>query len=472
MFVGRTQLLDTLDSVLQRIRTDDDGKPGRALLIRGRRRVGKSRLVEEFLARTQVPSLFFAATGRSTREELSLFTIEAAASSLPGADMFAGIELSSWDAALRLLASAVGDAPAVIVLDEMPYLIAADPGFEGSLQRAFDRQLSRRRVFLIGIGSDLAMMESLNNYGRPFHQRASEMVVPPLTPAEVGELLGLSAADAFDAHLVTGGLPLICAEWGKGRSLWDYLGATVADPTSALLVSGERSLAAEFPSEAQARDVLGAIGTGERTFTTIGRAMGGIPQASLNRSLKLLIDKRVVAADEPLSTVASRWRRYRVADPYLRFWLAFLGPHIGEIERGRGDLVLARIRTSWTSWRGRAIEPVIREALARWAPDILADGLGPAGSVGVVGGYWTRTNDPEIDLVLADRAPVAKRILAVGSIKWRENAPFNGDDLGRLHVHRSQLPGTEAATPLIAVSRSGSAVDGVTVLGPSDLLGT
>jgi hypothetical protein len=46
-------------------------------------------------------------------------------------------------------------------------------------------------------------------------------------------------------------------------------------------------------------------------------------------------------------------------------WLAFLGPYLPEIERGRSDLVLRRIRASWTTWRGRAVEPVVREALRR-----------------------------------------------------------------------------------------------------------
>lgn len=153
-----------------------------------------------------MPHLFFAASGRPVRDELRLFAEEAAASDLPGAALFAGVELSSWDAALRLLASALPDDGSVVVLDEIPYLIAADGGFEGTLQRAFDRELVRKRVLLIGIGSDLAMMEALNEYGRPFHQRATEMVVPPLSPAEVGELLDLPAAEAFDAYLVTGSL--------------------------------------------------------------------------------------------------------------------------------------------------------------------------------------------------------------------------------------------------------------------------
>lgn len=179
------------------------------------------------------------------------------ASDLPGAALFAGVELSSRDAACRLLAKALPEGGSVVVLDEVPYLVASDEGFEGTLQRAFDRELARKRVLLIGIGSDLALMEALNSYGRPFHQLATEMVVPPLSPAEVAGLLDLPAAEAFDAYLVTGGVPLICNEWPTGTALMDYLAQALGDPTSALLVCGERSLAAEFPTDVQARTVLG-----------------------------------------------------------------------------------------------------------------------------------------------------------------------------------------------------------------------
>lgn len=134
-----------------------------------------------------------------------------------------------------------------------------------------------------------------------------------------------------------------------------------------------------------------------------------------------------------------------------------------EVERGRGDRVLARIQTSWTSWRGRAIEPLLREALDR----VLV--AGPLGA-GVVGGYWTRTNNPEIDIVIADRQPVARRILGVGSIKWLEHAPFDRHDLAQLMVHRSQLPGATDSTPLIVIARSGCDVDGVTAYRPDELL--
>ncbi|WP_426563757.1 ATP-binding protein [Angustibacter sp. McL0619] len=462
-FVGRDVELGRLAGLLADVVEAQDRKPGKALLLRGRRRVGKSRLVEEFVARAEVPHVYFTASGRSVREELALFAEEVAASDLPNAALFREVVPTSWDAALRLLASAVPETGSVVVLDELPYLTVGDPAFEGTLQKLFDRELSRRRVLLVGIGSDLAMMEALNEYGRPFHQRATEMVVPPLSPAEVAAMLDLDAAQAFDAHLVTGGLPMICAEWKSGLTLRRYLAKATADPTSALVVSAERALAAEFPTEVQARFVLGAIGAGERTFANIGRAAGGLQPASLNRSLTTLRDKRVVSVDQPLSTRAPSEKRYRVADPYLQFWLTFVGPHLDEIERGRGDLLLARITRSWTSWRGRAIEPLVRESLRR-LPDRL-----PVGSASV-GAFWTRTNDPEIDLVVTDRGPVARRVHAVGSIKWLERRPFDTDDLARLVRHRAQLPGAEDATPLLAVSRAGSHVEGVTVLGPQDLL--
>ena len=127
---------------------------------------------------------------------------------------------------------------------------------------------------------------------------------------------------------------------------------------------------------------------------------------------------------------------------------------------------MARVRDSWTSWRGRAIEPFVREALARILSD---DRLSAAPAVG---GYWTRTNDPEIDIVGADRAPIAKQITTVGSIKWHDNRPFDTHDLAHLMIHRSRLPGADDNTPLVAVTRAGTTTHDIPTLGPDDLINT
>jgi hypothetical protein len=184
---------------------------------------------------------------------------------------------------------------------------------------------------------------------------------------------------------------------------------------------------------------------------------------SLQRALAILTDKRIVIGELPLSTRPSKDRRYRIADPYLRFWLRFLAPAMAEIERGRGDLTLRRIRRDWTTWRGRAVEPLIREALARRLPD---DTLPAAPAIA---GYWTRSNDVEIDIVGADRAPIARDLLFVGSIKWLEKSPFDEHDLADLLRHRAAL--TSEPLPTVAVSRSGVTCRGLHAqYGPDDLI--
>ncbi|MGY1825780.1 MULTISPECIES: AAA family ATPase [unclassified Blastococcus] len=160
-----------------------------------------------------MPHVFFTASMQQPAEELRLFAEEVAASDLSDATTSAGITPATWEAALRLLATALPtDGPSIVVIDELPYLTGPDNAFEGALQKVFDRVIARHPVLLIGVGSDLAMMEALNAYGRPFHQRAVEMIVPPLSPLELGAMLDLDPADTFDAYLVTGGLPLVCEE--------------------------------------------------------------------------------------------------------------------------------------------------------------------------------------------------------------------------------------------------------------------
>jgi hypothetical protein len=327
-------------------------------------------------------------------------------------------------------------------------------------------------MLLVLIGSDLAMMERLDDYRRPFHQRSTIMVLPALNPAEVGGLLGLSAADALEAYLITGGLPLICQDWRPGMSLREFLGAAVRDPTSALLVSGERSLAAEFPAELQARVVLAAIGNGERTWKGIHAELAestGHPMAdsSLTAALKRLEAKRVIAADTPLSAKAGdRDKRYRIADPYLRFYLAFLSRGHPLVERGRGDLVLAAIERSWGTWRGKAIEPVIREALLRIAPN-----LGYP-EVGAVGGWWNRQNNPEVDIVGMGAQGGGKNVSFIGSIKWHESHGMTRREYGDLVRDAPYVSGVTDATAMLAVTRTGTLDEDLplTCLGPADLL--
>jgi uncharacterized protein len=139
-------------------------------------------------------------------------------------------------------------------------------------------------------------------------------------------------------------------------------------------------------------------------------------------------------------------------------------PGIDEIDRGRGALVVDRIERDWATFRGAAIEPVVRQSLERLLPDPRF------GDARFVGAYWTRSNDPEVDLVGAGELDPKHSVAFVGSIKWRQNTPFTRRDTESLIEQRAKVPGAQDAR-LIGVSPSGFSASALDVeLGAEDLL--
>ena len=449
-FVGRERDLQLLRDQYDAVAASGDGA---FVSIRGRRRVGKSTLIERFLRRDAPPHVFFAASRQRLDRELELFLGELASSSLrAGASLRAGLTPNSWEAALTLLAqTAERSRPAVVVLDEFPWLVEQDPSIEAVFQKAWDRGLRHAPVLLIVVGSDLAMMESLTSYGRPLYGRPTrEMVVDPLTPSEIAELLDVAAVDALDAYTVIGGFPQLALSWPRGVSRSTFLEHALQDEHSPLIVSGERALAAEFPPQTSPRAVFSAIGAGEAAFSRIA-ARAEIGASQLSAILTALEEKRAIRKLIPFGAGrSSRATRYVVTDPYLRFWLRFVEPNMQLIERGRGSVAAERVEAAWADYRGKAIEPIVRSAIERLLPDPrFADARH-------VSGYWTRDNRVEIDLV-GSREPsgAAKRATFAGSIEWRERQPFRSADARALAAHRERLPLSDARTLLVAASRSG-----------------
>ncbi|ROP37227.1 hypothetical protein EDD40_2527 [Saccharothrix texasensis] len=458
-FVGRQAELHLLRKRLDRVITSREGA---AIAIRGRRQVGKSRLVQEFCNRADVPYFYFAATkGASSVESTTAFLAELADSSLAAGQVGPPTGVTGgWPDAFRVLGATLPDTPTVVVLDELPWLAEQDEVFDGALQTTWDRLWSRHPVLLVLLGSDLHMMERLTAYDRPFYGRADNLVLGPLNPAETGHALGLDAADAIDAHLVTGGLPGIIRSWPHAMPAADFLRRECDDPAAPLFGVPESSLLAEFPSPDQAHRVVESIGGDNRTHANIaataGSNQGHIPSGTLSPLLRRLTEeKRVLAVDHPLSTKPGKPALYRIADSNLRFYLPIGRAVQEQARRGRPHIGARVLQRQWTSWRGRAVEPLIREALEL---------AGQAGELSwpetaAVGGWWNRQHNPEIDLVGADRSPVAGRIDFAGSIKWI-GSTFNRHDLETLRHSANHVLGYEAGrSGLVVVALSGADID-------------
>jgi hypothetical protein len=259
-FVGRADEQAELRRQLDIARTDIGG----FVWMRGRRRVGKSRLVQEFCDASGVPYCFYQAPRRGQEEALREFCAAVAESDLPAASTFADASFASWPAALRAAtAGATAERPVIIVIDELPYLTEYDPGFAADLQKSWDRDLERLPVLLIGVGSDVRMMRELVTERSTLHGRPTrELRVAPLDPLAVADITGAEgAADAIDRYMIVGGFPLLAAGWPRGAGIGEFLRSALADDETPFVTTAERIMAAELDGELQARRVLEAIGS-------------------------------------------------------------------------------------------------------------------------------------------------------------------------------------------------------------------
>lgn len=471
---GRQRELARLRSELDEVRASGQG---RMVVVRGRRQAGKSRLLTELVETAGVPYLYSTAFKNAPAlAQVAQVAADMRTSRvpLPGLELAFAAQPTSWQDLFARLPLALDGQPAIVVLDEFPWATEADDTLEGVLQVAWDRTLERLPVLVVLVGSDLAMMERLTEHDRPLYGRAREMVVSALSPAEVSEAFAgrIDPAGVFDMYLATGGYPRLVSAARPHGSAESFVVEQLQDDQSPLSVTGLRMLDAEFRDAEQARAVLEAIGgveVGHASFSSTVARLGGDDSSSgtaVSRALPALVHgKQVVAIDVPVgASTKSKLRRYRIVDPYLRFWFRYCRPHLADMARGRADLAVGRFERDFTSWRGKAIEPVVHEAVSR-----LAASDERLGGVERVGAWWDRSNAHEFDVVAAARDG---SVPLMGSVKWRTRKPVTSGEVAALANGRAVVPGAASAR-LLAVCPAGARDDAGAhvVLVAGDLLG-
>jgi hypothetical protein len=443
------------------------------LVMTGRRQVGKSRLLTEFVERSKSPSLYMTVPASPAAADHMAAWVEAAVHAnrpLPGAKDAFQTAPRDWDDAFAKLAAAGGLTPSVVVLDELARARVAEPRLDEILASHWQRALRRRPLLLVLVdgASDL----------RP----DATMELGPFNPAECAHALGPRASplDAFDAFLITGGNPRLVAgcaraaraaaqaaaspgrratDVGAQANAVDYAHDQLRDENSDLVVMAQRFLSTELAESASAQTVLSVIGAEGVELTTFSRIVAGLPidgiaaQTAATRALRLLADdKRIVEVDVPVGApVNTKLRRYHVADLYLRFWHTFVRPRIVDITRGRPDIAIANFDARWPAWREAAIGPVVRHSLRR-----LALTMPVLTRVESVGGWWNRDGSRECRLVLAGDS--AHPVVALGAVKWRADEPFTLADSRLLARARDIVPGASRAR-LVAVAPAGASPD-------------
>lgn len=400
------------------------------VILRGRRRIGKSFLVTQTLSGDR--TVYFQADQQPEGGHLRALGREAGR-------LVGGGELrfDDWDAAFTFFGQQARAAPLVLALDEFQWLWDAQPAIDSILQRHWD-QWERDRVPIVVVlsGSALTLMESLLARDRPLYGRATYR--PLLLPFDHHLAAGfarpaLTAEERIRRFSVLGGTPQYQA-WAGDLTLDRVLRERILRVGEPLyeeplhLLREERAI--RDPGSYFA--VLQAIAAGATHHNEIAN-QAGVSTAALAKMLTRLIELGYVELREPAQPFAGKGRpRYVIADPYFGFWFRFVMPNRSRIEAGRTEEVAVEIEARLDDLAG----PVFEECCRTWARVYAtADRFPPSERIG---GYWTRTYDVEVDIV----GTAGGAWTAVGSVKWGQSV--DARVLDQLLRHQEAM-GTRAA---------------------------
>ncbi|MDP8970423.1 MAG: ATP-binding protein, partial [Actinomycetota bacterium] len=293
-------------------------QPGMAI-VSGRRRVGKTALLDRF-ARSWTsgagrlaagPAVFLPGTRAPVAEALRRLEerVRAATAPIPG-DLLDLGHFESWDAALGYLLARAADQPLLLVLDEFPYLCAADPSLPSTLQARWDHR-GDSRLSLVLAGSHVGLMEQLVAADAPLFGRAdAHLRLAPFSWRDAGLLTGgTDPAVWMEAHVTVGGMPRYLALWDPRHDALTNLADLLDGPGAPLAEEGTVVLSELAAGSAPAR-VLELVALGADTFTAV-RQRAGLAPATTSEALTTLEALGLLDRLTPVGQDPRRTRRVR-----------------------------------------------------------------------------------------------------------------------------------------------------------------
>ncbi len=388
---------------LRRLVRRQEGSLG---VLYGRRRCGKSRLLREVIPVEK--SVYFVGDDREAALQRSSLAVEMARA----VEGFANVSYPDWEA---LLARWWSDAEpgTVLILDELPALVARGPELPSLLQKVLDQRFERG-LHLIVAGSSQRMMQGLVlDRSAPLYGRATEILkIVPLAAGWIEEAFGgEDPGRLIQAYAHWGGIPRY---WELARDHEDLASAVrelVLDPLGVLHEEPRRLLLDDLRDTTQAASILNLIGQGCHRISEIGARLGK-PATSLGRPLQRLMEMDLVTREVPYGVPRRGNKRtlYRIADPFLRFWFRCVEPNRSRLEARQLEIVEREIALGV-----RHHVASVWEDLARASVPFLPDHGGGWGAARRWWGAGLDRRPLEIDLVAED---ANRGRLLVGEVKW------------------------------------------------------
>ena len=391
-FIGRKNELHTLNTEYNRNSS--------FVVIYGRRRVGKTTLIKEFLKNKT--AFYYLAT-----EELESQSMKRLANVIARTTkntLLQKTEFTDWLDLFQLIADYKPEEKKVLVIDEFPYLVRTNSAFPSILQNAWDEFLKDSNVMLILSGSLIGMMQKhVLSYDSPLYgRRTAQMCLTPLPFTSIYETQNLPFEQAVEQFALTGGVPKYLEFFEDGRPLEEQLKDAVFSKNGFLYEEPNFLLKSEFLTAVNYFSIIKTIADGNHKLGKIASALGQ-ESSSLTPYLSTLSDLGFIEKRTPITEKnpeKSRKGLYFIADNFLRFWFCYVYPYKGELELDNMQIVLDEIHKDFKEkFVAFAYEDICKDIFAKLCSNN-AISFVPSR----IGSYWLNDydGDTEIDVMSVD----------------------------------------------------------------------
>lgn len=391
------------------------------IIIYGRRRVGKTTLINEFCK--DKPTIFFSAL--NTTEIENLESLSKSIMNYERPDMDAFPEFKTYDAALDELTALSMHERIVFVIDEYPYLAKAKPSISAMLQHIIDHKWNNSKMFLILCGSSMSFMENqvLGQESPLYGRRTGQFKITPLDYKESAVFHpDLSNEDNALIYGITGGVPHYINKLGVKESVDEALLDNFFDRSSYLYEEPANLLKQELREPAIYNAIITVIAQGASRMNDIALKTGQ-ENSVVSKYLGTLIDLGIVKKETPVTEKIGKKTIYELADNFFRFWYRFVPANMSAIDSGRiQKSYVNTIKKNLPDYMGLTFEHMCRDYLLYYEKELPIE-------LNQVGQWWGTDNknkkQVQIDIV---GTPVEGDEYIIGSCKY-QNEKIGLDEL-------------------------------------------
>lgn len=365
-FIGRKKEIESLELLLKK-------KSASLVVIRGRRRVGKSRLIKEFVS--DKTSWIFSGLppvpGINKQRQLDDFSAQLSKNfGMPK------MHASDWVEHFTFLGNLSKDKRIVIVLDEISWMGSEDHDFLGKLKTAWDLHFSENpNLIMIICGSVSSWIEENILQTTGFVGRISlDLVLEELSINESSEFWGskrnkVSAYEKFKLLSVTGGIPKYLEEIIPSHSSEDNIQRLCFQPDGILFREFDQIFSDLFSKKAATYgNIVKALDHSSLSLDEISKSLRIEKSGYLSRCLDNLALAGFIQEDCTwnLSTrEESRLKKFRLKDNYLRFYLRYIEPNKDRIYKNLFESKSFMHLPGWESVMGLQFENLVMNNLKK-----------------------------------------------------------------------------------------------------------